>query len=200
MGSDFGDEVGVVEDLVEPLRGWRTWKVASSGSGSGRNWYLTSTTLTYRGRCYDDLGGGNLIWPAAGMEARCYCAQMQARADRGDPVPHPSVRLHHPCPGPPAPANQYGIYLSGHGCGVYAVRSYEALMSSHWARDAHVVGEVELGGRVWEHGGGWRAQYARPVRILHSLPHLRFALRRPRSLQSVEDALGALRRRYDCGG
>lgn len=154
MSGDFDfRSVGPVEDVAEPVRAWRGWTVRRhQGRGT---WHLASLTMTTRG--IPMLGGASLFWPTGGIVARCYCREAR-RGEAGKP-------LHALCPGPPPEAAERGLNPHGNGCGVYGMKTPGDLMGSEWARWAHVLGEVELGGRLWEHGKGWRAQYARVVRL-----------------------------------
>lgn len=181
--GEFGDSVGEirVEDLAEPIRAWRVWRVTSFGE---MRW-LTSSHLTQDGWCGRR---GNCPWPPEGIEARCYCAQMQA-ANRFPPRrTYPDDRpMHAECPGPPT--RRQMVNSAGYGCGIYGMRERDELLETHWACGAHVLGVVELGGRVWEHDRGWRAQYARVHTLETLLPEYRHA---------GDAALRALRVRYGC--
>lgn len=53
---------------------------------------------------------------------------------------------------------------AGHGCGIYAYRTAE-LLAAHQLTAHQVFGEVEMWGRVMPHTDGYRAQFARIVRL-----------------------------------
>lgn len=53
------------------------------------------------------------------------------------------------------------------GCGIYAYKDPDSLLSTSWTDDLKLVaGQVALWGRVHEHERGWRAQFAYPVRLI----------------------------------
>jgi hypothetical protein len=136
--SDFGWNQAAptpIEDLAEPLVGWRGWSIYGTGGNRGE--------LT--GRLYSISGiSRHPPWPTGeegGMRAECYCACRCALA-----------------PGNPRTYTSYG---GGYGCGIYAMRSYRDLVETPWGSGRYtVIGQVKLGGRVWAHRSGWRAQFA----------------------------------------
>lgn len=163
-----------LEDLATPIVAWRGWTIRWVG---GRL-ELASVMATPQGRVGMPLvgQGGRIIggvedyrryrWPPGGVEAECYCATMNDNAPE-------SVRRslrHEVVPGPPITWTGDGF-----GCGVYAMKTREQLRSSVWGQFADVLGEVELGGRVWEHELGYRAQHARVRRLVEVTPHLRLS-------------------------
>lgn len=122
----FGTTAELIEDVAEPIVGWRSWDRAGSK--------LCSIYMS-------------AIWLPEGIEARCQCPNLSHA------VPE--------CHQAPGKVNGWAVRRGrGYGCGIYAMKSYHALRKSSWS-DHPIHGRVELGGRVWEHDYGYRAQLAR---------------------------------------
>lgn len=191
--TQFGDAAGSpIVDLAVPIRAWRTWTVRELGDGRG--WTLASYAMTPLGEVLPPGSRMQCRWNPRGMEARCYCPEMARGRDPYTgrrPALLEEAGRHAECPGPPPGANAEGLMGAGYGCGIYGMRTEDALMGSQWVVGAHVVGEVELGGRVWEHELGFRAQYARVVRIGEPLVTLPLGW-----WDRVPLILRSLRRRY----
>lgn len=73
-----------------------------------------------------------------------------------------------PCDG--VPCDVTGAAPYGHGCGVYALKSEQALRNDlrHGLGRRAVYGRVALWGRVVEHEHGYRAQYAYPIEFIRA--------------------------------
>jgi hypothetical protein len=96
------------------------------------------------------VGFGTCVWPPDGpLEASCHVAG-----------PHDP-----PTPCRSSPSDSAEGHL-GHGCGIYAYRTLEDAMLFGAMGSGTVLGEVEVWGRVHEHQRGYRAQFARPRRLL----------------------------------
>jgi hypothetical protein len=151
--SDFGDTGELVPDLPAPIRAYRAWST-------------DGTRL---------MGMGGVIWPAGEpLRARCQAVaspsgddpyrrsmltasmlSASARSRQGLVDPEP-VRPHD-CPSPT------GADHNGYGCGVYAYKSPDRWAGMVSAESETVIGCVEMGGKVYEHEHGYRAEYAMPV-------------------------------------
>lgn len=132
----------VIEDLAEPITAWRVWRWDRS-----RNVSIWERKVKIEGKLVST--SGYVPWERE-MEAVCLC---------------PRLNSHHgidrECLLVPGPANRPMMY--GLGCGLYAVKKPEDLRRWTYclANNANVVGTVQLGGRVYEHSWGYRAQHAR---------------------------------------
>lgn len=159
----FGEGV-TVEDAATPIVAWRVWGVRYLR----RSWHLASCAMTPAGRV-DAPFHSQLIWPTDGLEAQCFCAQMRDMwAYDGRSLRYKALHGPGECPGPPAEVDGFSPNLVGYGCGIYGMKDRDHLVQSKWGQWACAVGLVELGGRIWEHSEGYRAQYAR-VRHVESL-------------------------------
>lgn len=151
-----------IEDLAEPILAWRGWGVGIDMAledihariediRSGRS---TEPMLEFPRRLLSTSTlGGVRPWPTSregGLVAECRC-NWRFRRHRKTPGKPPG-RLAWLCHGP-------RVANSGYGCGVYGVKSYRQFIASPWG-NATIVGCVLLGGRVWEHQGGYRAEKA----------------------------------------
>jgi hypothetical protein len=124
------------ERSIEPILGWRIWHV---DPGSGR----------VRLRSWAQSS----VWPAGRrMEAQCRSLLSLMR-----------------------PAWAHEAPRKGHRCGIYALRDRDAAETMlHEIGEAGpasnrlpaALGRVSLWGRVMEHTGGWRAQFAYPYDLL----------------------------------
>lgn len=149
-----------VEDLAEPIRAWRGFQVDLRNG----QLVLCSTHCSVRMLAWVRLRRGQLrppvtdhnhvYWRPEGMEAICLCDMYYA-----------SQGQHEQPPGPMAKPGSYG----GYGCGLYAMRHLSDLRATSWGYVSVMFGQVELGGRVWPHEGGYRAQYARVVSLLEGV-------------------------------
>lgn len=186
--GSFGEPLGELEvpDVGGPIRAWRVWRVDEF---RGR-WGLSSARIRARTSHLPLIDGrisrtsqGSVYWPVGGLEARCLCRAYQSKRVRvaAEHLPHD------PCPGPP-PRHHW----MGYGCGVYGMRDRGKLLNAIWPQGAHVLGQVELGGRVWEHREGWRAQYARVVSLDLPLADLAHQV----GWYELHDVLQELARRY----
>lgn len=112
-----------------------------------RSWSPSGLKLT---------GNGGAIWPIGRpLEARCsnfHGSPMWMSFYRGTERP---TKHDHPIPSPTAKGH------NGFGCGIYAYKTY-AQAREH---GSGVVGCVELGGRVYEHENGYRAQFGMIVAL-----------------------------------
>lgn len=63
-----------------------------------------------------------------------------------------------PCDGPPCSGRRHGII--GYGCGLYAVKKLSTALIE---LNTGVLGKVLLGGKVWDHELGYRAEKAQIV-------------------------------------
>jgi hypothetical protein len=144
----------VVPDAAEPVLAWRAWHMMYEGAG----FQLSSLSK-------------NIIWPPDGLRAECLCSEFAPWLSRRN--------RHRKVPGLPHPSPD----IRGYGCGIYGMRSYEIFAQSSWGSGVPVHGAVHLGGRVWRHELGWRAEYAKVVYLVR--------------MTSSDDALRELARRYE---
>lgn len=143
---------------AEEVIGYRGWKI-DTDNPTGRP-RLRSPMVT------------TMVWTPEGEDgegwytARC----IQADGQRPPFDPH-----HH---GPDNPNDHYHCPVKecndpGHGCGFYAGRSREHLISMHYGRytesDMRIVGKVQMAGKVFPATNGWRAQLVRPHTLY--VPH-----------------------------
>lgn len=136
----FERGLGVIPDVPEEITAWRSWAIADP---FGREPRLTSIT---------DYGLYE-PWPTAGeggMTAHCRCP-WRWRRHRHVPGRPQSAFIAHLAP--------WTVHATGFGCGIYGTRTYEDLAGSSWW-GSHVVGMVRMGGRVYEHEGGFRSEKA----------------------------------------
>lgn len=187
--ENFGAPREEIPDLAEPLEAWRAWRIGLyRGQPALRSVRIQAPTWA-RGTGVPMPttvdGEGGIYWGVRGVEARCLC--IERTLDREE-MPAFRWRRHDP-PGP----YREGNYTGGHGCGLYAMKDPGQLRRSPWVQGAHVVGRCELGGRVWEHEFGYRAQYARVTALGPTLGDLRVSMRHPEEARIV---LVAVARRY----
>lgn len=147
--SDFGDTGELVPDLPAPIRAYRAWST-------------DGTRL---------MGMGGVIWPAGEpLKARCQSiAHPRGDYHRRSLAMSYSLTGHyeeptpviHECPSPNSDDHH------GYGCGIYAYRDPSRFVGSRTYvnvdDEGQVIGCVELGGKVYEHEHGYRAEYAMPV-------------------------------------
>lgn len=138
-GAGAGEGLEGVPDLIEPILGWRCWKIGSDGllhalHGGGR---------------HIALGGPGPVWePRKAVVASCnsehWMSDALTRQARGEQMtPHIAP-------------------MPNCSCGFYAAR---LLRNTQAPYDGFAYGLVALWGRVEEHASGWRAQYAYPVNL-----------------------------------
>lgn len=109
----------------------------------------------------DDRG---IYWPVGGIEARCLCVDVRLDGTEAE--------MNHECPCPP---RRPELLRRTWGCGIYAMRTRGDLVRSDWVTGSHVLGQVELGGRIWTHDLGYRAQYARVAALEQPLTDMAFS-------------------------
>lgn len=109
------------------------------------------------------------VWPQR-SNARDYVTA-QCKQD-------PQTIKDHPCPTPP---NDDYVHAMGAGCGLYAYKTIpdaawdfplfgiksQPSATTSWLHMGALYAEVSLWGKVYEHGRGYRAQYARIESIFH---------------------------------
>lgn len=126
-----------VEDLAEPIVAWRGWRTLFDGR--------------LRSSLFRD------VWTRE-MVAECHCPLFVSDTRKCPEVPgRPHDGIHYD-------AKLDRLVGRGFGCGLYAMKTREGLAKEYG--HLNVQGQVELGGRVWEHAGGYRAQYARVIGLL----------------------------------
>lgn len=92
------------------------------------------------------------------------------------PILHSATAAHVWEPGIPTAAvcgrgNKHGPPCNGHGCGLYAAKTYKHLMGMSYpsynadSGEWNILGEVNLWGKVVEGTQGWRAQYGYPKKL-----------------------------------
>lgn len=147
--------------VVGPLQGYRCWRVERDGGQTVlRSLYYPTP------------------WPAHGpLQASCESKPGLL----GAWIRHVLSRdgVHHPAPSWACQCGIYGLARFEHAETVErAPRSQRGRAVESW----QVVGAVLLWGRVMQHEHGYRAEYARPLKLL-ALPAL---LRTPESRASIE--------------
>jgi hypothetical protein len=135
-------------DLAEPILAWRGW-----------NWSVDDDDDLRLSSIFEDT-----VWPVDGLIARCLCVEFAEWSSEVVTVKN----RHRKIPGPP----NHNPHNRGYGCGIYGMRNYADYANSSWST-ALVHGGVYLGGRVWTHAYGWRAEYARVACLVYS-PGLTF--------------------------
>lgn len=150
-----------IEDLAEPILAWRGWGVGVDASLEEIHQMIEEVRLGERKGNVEfsrrllstSALGGVRPWPTAregGLVAECRC-NWRFRRHRQVPGKAPG-RMAWLCHGP-------RVANSGFGCGVYGIKTYRKFVESPWS-NATVHGAVLLGGRVWEHHDGYRAEKA----------------------------------------
>lgn len=158
MSKLFGSaEPDPIEDLTEPIRAYRAWSTR-------RHWGRWGLYSVHSFERRFGPGKKHTYWRPGGLEARCFC--LRHRDEQGPPCsPPPLIRRRCRAPDGSVMTLSYRSSQIGFGCGIYAMKSLHDLKNTHWFHWGDVWGEIELGGRVWPHAGGYRAQYARVVSI-----------------------------------
>lgn len=144
--TQFGEAFGPIEDVPEPIVGYRWWKI----SPTGRLVSCSSPTVWPRkvdgglvARC---LRERRLHFKSSGWDSR---TRYGALGGAGG--------YHKDRDAPCFPANSGEHFMAG--CGIYAMKNEEGMLGTgSWS--GCVAGRVLLGGRVIEHRNGYRAQYA----------------------------------------
>ncbi len=140
----IGPHLGAEEPpvVIGPIRAYRSWYM---------RWHAGVPTLQSLYR--------STVWPyegplQAGCERHCTWVSRAWRSLRGRTAAHACPRS--PC-----------------GCGIYAVTrlDLEGDPAVYLAEGIQVAGSVLLWGRVIQHTSGYRAEYARPLRLL-AMPKL----------------------------
>lgn len=136
MSDDFGTEGVLVPDLPEPIRAYRAWKWNGERlTGWGEPW---PTDGPLHAVCAPS-GGSHYAWGALMYAERpVLCVE----------TPSPTGDGH-----------------KGYGCGIYAYSTVEQMAKCAGFGEGTVWGEVELGGKVYEHDHGWRAEYGQVVAL-----------------------------------
>lgn len=158
--TDFKSR-GLVEDLAGPILAWRGWGVGTDASIDEVRRVVHSAALGNRLQNFNpkltlistSTLGGLRAWPTGregGLVAECRC-NWRFRRHRRVPGRGPGLGaliLQGP-----------RVRTCGYGCGIYAMTSYEKYVVSPWG-NSPIRGAVLLGGRVWEHQDGYRAEKA----------------------------------------
>lgn len=155
--------------VVGPLRGYRYWQV---------KWHSDQAVLRSLYR--------PTIWPAEGP-LRATCEKRPgslASWVRSLFSSHPETHV----------TPQWGC-----GCGIYALTrldtdeplemSPQVYQRGLFERVVHVVGVVQLWGRVIQHEQGYRAEYARPLKLLTVASRTRVSRSASRDIESLLDAV-----------
>lgn len=143
-----------IPDLPEPIVAYRAW---------GIEW-----PAEWKPRL---VGFSGTSWPTAGpLKAECMLGKDNAVSFGGATVARVTINgvssllNAEPCdeaPSPPA-TTTFGGPATGHvgyGCGIYAYKTPDQMLR-HCARSGrHVWGRVLLWGKVFDHKGGYRAEY-----------------------------------------
>lgn len=161
--------------------GYRAWQII-------RTW-LPDEMLSFAQHLEAVEGGARVAWdtqPPARLGSAGHVWREYERAEAQCGAGHVA-----PCS---SPCRTYG-----HGCGWYAWQDPADLYAdTHFQRergeDRLAYGEVALWGRVWEHGKGYRAQYAYPQVLW--LPQDDETVRALQPLQQPDHAVHELAERY----
>lgn len=155
--------------VVGPLRGYRYWQV---------KWHGDQPVLRSLYR--------STIWPAEGP-LRATCEKRPGSLASWVRSLLSSRAETHSTP-------QWGC-----GCGIYALTrldtdeplemSPQVYQRGLFERVVHVVGVVQLWGRVIQHEQGYRAEYARPLRVLTVPSHARVSRSASHDIASLLDAV-----------
>lgn len=131
----FGTDAVLVPDLPEPITAYRAWK-----------WNGEHLT-----------GFGAVEWPHDDLihaEHRCSTSAYAQIAFL--------VTTVNPCIETPSAT---GKDHAGYGCGIYGYRTMDQFVAHADYSGTTVWGQVELGGKVYEHTEGYRAEYGRVVAL-----------------------------------
>lgn len=131
-----------VPDLVDPVIGWRVWKIV----------HTDEDELRLRSPWYPN------VWePREDFVAKCnYTAR---NTDESTREPHPIPVFRHP--------SKYG---HSHNCGIWSLKTRLGVWA--WWRmiaregSGWVIGRVQLWGRVIEGDDGWRGAKAYPLDLM----------------------------------
>lgn len=162
--DDLPDDV-IVPDFAEPVTGYRVWIPVN---------YTVPNKSDHEGEALPPIGPACMraingtVYPwreTTVLEAEC---RMPSGAFQRWANPAYGATQTEPCTDPPCPPFKTGYPNPhyGHGCGIYAAKTFEDL-ATVWLMDSekasnYIVGEVLLWGKVYEYDKGWRGQYAQP--------------------------------------
>lgn len=128
--ADAAEDPGVSEipDLIEPIVGWRCWRVYNDGSLAALN------AGSY----------GPEVWPPReAKQATCHkSTYLNPLAGRRDHTNGPRESC---------------------SCGYYAAK---LLSKAQWPESNYAYGRVAMWGKVIEHEGGFRGEYAYPIEVI----------------------------------
>lgn len=150
-------------DYIEPIVGWRSWDVDMSNctlnahnAGGGGAYTIVRQTETGEEVIHQDHRPHRLWRPGYAQPSQCNDPFTTYRVVNGSAEILGDVTQLGKHPGRPAP-------VLGCTCGYYAARTLN--VTHVHGIGLRCVGRVAMWGKVVEHSGGWRAQYAYPLDI-----------------------------------
>lgn len=143
----FDPECELVPDVPEPIVGYRGWTHQND-----RLIGWQQTIWPYDQPLHAVCRGTHLD-----LESVRLLGMLMGRAFVFGDLAKPDIQ--HRCPS----TNRF--FHTGYGCGIYAFKELDGALQQH--RD--VVGEVQMWGRVFEHGVGYRAEIAEPIKLCWTL-------------------------------